>query len=92
MELNVDPFLEAGIDIPKDLPYQPTPAVNRKGSIFGGSQQKIDAIPRTESVVSLAKTSATTMITKAGVPLGVSQKLYMAYTAAHYRENEIQIP
>ena len=28
-----DPFLEAGIDIPEELPYQPTPIIKRKMSI-----------------------------------------------------------
>ena len=37
-DLAADPFLKAGIDIPKELPYQ-TPLLPRKrnGSIFGSS-------------------------------------------------------
>ena len=76
MEETKDPFLEAGIEIPKELPYQPTPAAKRKGSvfggsIFGGSQHKVDeALSRAGSVASLAKTSATNMI-------GVIQNLHV---------------
>lgn len=67
VDMATDPFLEAGIEIPKELPYQ-TPALQRKrnGSIFGSSIFKTnehgDNLSRASSVVSLAKATANNMV------------------------------
>jgi len=68
-DLAADPFLKAGIDIPKELPYQ-TPLLPRKrnGSIFGSTifraSEQGDNLSRASSVVSLAKATADTMVNK----------------------------
>ena len=68
-DLAADPFLKAGIDIPKELPYQ-TPLMPRKrnGSIFGSTifraSEQGDNLSRASSVVSLAKATADTMVNK----------------------------
>ena len=68
-DLAADPFLKAGIDIPKELPYQ-TPLLPRKrnGSIFGSTifraSEQGDNLSRASSVVSLAKATANTMVNK----------------------------
>ena len=40
-EMSTDPFLEAGIDIPKELPYQ-TPMVKKKFSIIKRRDSKMN--------------------------------------------------
>ena len=70
-DLSTDPFLKAGIEVPKELPYQ-TPSLQRKrkGSIFGSSvfmnkvNDQEDNLSRASSVVSLAKATANTMVNK----------------------------
>ena len=68
-DLSTDPFLKAGIEIPKELPYQ-TPSLQRKRSVFGTSpfMNKVndqgDNLSRASSVVSLAKATANTMVNK----------------------------
>ena len=43
-----DPFLEAGIDIPEELPYQPTPVIKRKMSIesISGIPMRLNSIKK----------------------------------------------
>ena len=53
-----DPFLEAGIDIPKELPYQ-TPVMKRKFSLI---RKKEHGPSPSTSISSLAKDSSNTMI------------------------------
>ena len=68
-DLSTDPFLKAGIEIPKELPYQ-TPSLQRKRSVFGTSpftnkvNDQGDNLSRASSVVSLAKATANTMVNK----------------------------
>ena len=68
MDMAADPFLEAGIDIPKELPYQkkkPTPKLkmkinSRRNSIV---DQGVDAVSiGGGSVASVAKATSNTMI------------------------------
>ena len=68
MDMAADPFLEAGIDIPKELPYQkkkPTPKLkmkinSRRNSIV---DQGVDAVSiGGGSVASVAKATSSTMI------------------------------
>ena len=58
--LSIDPFLKAGIEIPKELPYQ-TPSLQRKRK---ESMNQGDNLSRASSVVSLAKATANTMVNK----------------------------
>ena len=59
LEMTTDPFLEAGIDIPRELPYQ-TPAVKRKLSIL--SRRSSKRVSHAGSVASLAKAASNTTI------------------------------
>ena len=56
-----DRFLEAGIDIPKELPYQ-TPVPKRKFSLIGRKEQGLGGTSPATSLSSLAKASSNTMI------------------------------
>ena len=59
-----DPFLEAGIDIPKELPYQ-TPTVQvmkRKFSLIGKKEQGFSGPSPATSISSIAKDSSNTMV------------------------------
>ena len=66
VEMAKDPFLEAGIDIPSELPYQ-TPTIKRKFSVMGKKDRKIND-PDLESVscqlpvASLAKTLSNSLV------------------------------
>ena len=89
-DLAADPFLKAGIDIPKELPYQ-TPLLPRKknGSIFGSSifraSEQGDNLSRASSVVSLAKATANTMVNKK--PLKNFKKHFRPKTNTKYTFN-----
>merc|ERR1712008_166646 len=86
-DLAADPFLKAGIDIPKELPYQ-TPLLPRKrnGSIFGSTifraSEQGDNLSRASSVVSLAKATANTMVNKK--PLKNFKKHFRPITSTKY--------
>ena len=67
--LSADPFLKAGIEIPKELPYQsPSLQRKRKGSIFGSSifmnNDQGNNLSKASSVASLAKATVNTMVKK----------------------------
>jgi hypothetical protein len=86
-DLAADPFLEAGIDIPKELPYQtPLPQRKRNGSIFGSSifkaSEQGDSMSRASSVVSLAKATANTMVNTK--PLKNFKKHFRPVTSTKY--------
>ena len=59
-EMATDPFLEAGIDIPKELPYQ-TPVVKKKFSIIRRRDSKMNEPSPANSCVSLARSSSNAM-------------------------------
>lgn len=59
-EMATDPFLEAGIDIPKELPYQ-TPVVKKKFSIIKRRDSNINEPSPANSCVSLARSSSNAM-------------------------------
>ena len=59
-EMATDPFLEAGIDIPKELPYQ-TPVVKKKFSIIRRRDSKMNKPSPANSCVSLARSSSNAM-------------------------------
>ena len=59
-EMATDPFLEAGIDIPKELPYQ-TPVVKKKFSIIRRRDSKTNEPSPANSCVSLARSSSNAM-------------------------------
>ena len=59
LEMTTDPFLEAGIDIPRELPYQ-TPLVKRKHSFL--SRKSSRRVSQNGSVSSLAKATSSTAI------------------------------
>ena len=88
-DLSTDPFLKAGIEIPKELPYQ-TPLLQRKrkGSIFGSNvfmnkvNDQEDNLSRASSVVSLAKATANTMVNKK--PLKNFKKHFRPITSTKY--------
>ena len=66
VEMARDPFLEAGIDIPRELPYK-TPSVKRKFSLMGQKDRKIndpslDRISPSNSVASLAKSTSSNLM------------------------------
>ena len=58
VDMATDPFLEAGIVIPKELPYQ-TPIMKRKFSLI---RKKEHGPSPATSISSLAKDSSNTMI------------------------------
>ena len=59
-EMATDPFLEAGIEIPKELPYQ-TPMVKKKFSIIKRRDSKMNEPSPANSCVSLARSSSNAM-------------------------------
>ena len=59
-EMSTDPFLEAGIDIPKELPYQ-TPMVKKKFSIIKRRDSKMNEPSPANSCISLARSSSSAM-------------------------------
>ena len=59
-EMATDPFLEAGIDIPKELPYQ-TPVVKKKLSIIKRRNSKMNEPSPANSCISLARSSSNAM-------------------------------
>ena len=66
IEMARDPFLEAGIDVPSELPYK-TPSVKRKLSVKGKKDLKIndpslDRISPSNSVASLAKSTSSNLM------------------------------
>ena len=66
VEMAKDPFLEAGIDIPSELPYQ-TPTVTRKFSVMGKRIHKIngpdlDSVSCQLPVASLAKSGSNSLV------------------------------
>merc|ERR1712226_1048354 len=76
--LSIDPFLKAGIEIPKELPYQ-TPSLQRKRK---ESMNQGDNLSRASSVVSLAKATANTMVNKK--PLKNFKKHFRPITSTKY--------
>ena len=77
-DLSADPFLKAGIEIPKELPYQ-TPSLQRKRK---ESMNQGDNLSRASSVVSLAKATANTMVNKK--PLKNFKKHFRPITSTKY--------